>query len=481
MEPVLPFDLRLARARQKGSVTRELHQKLRAAILDGRLKPGAELPSTRRLSDALGIARNTVITAYDLLIAEGYLTPQPGAPTLVAETVAARTRGRQRIAISGFPLNEMWRSMDEPQAPGPPTPPRSFSLGTPEHRHFPHALWRRLTARSMREWSKQPFAYYPTEGIAPLREAIANHVAFTRAVVCTSDDVIATSGAHQAFDLVARVLIVPGKSCVAVEKPCYAPMQTAFSAAGARIVEVPVDDEGIRVNLIPKEANIVCVTPSHQSPSGVVMSLARRRSLLDFCDRSNALIVEDDYDSEFRFSNRPLDALQTLDRSGRAFYIGTFSKVLFPSLRKGFIVAPSWAREMIIKAKQISDSHSDFVAQRTLASFIDEGHLAKYVRRMNRIYAARRDVLLEGIEKHLSTWLEPLASAAGLHVSARVRSTAAAKLKQVANEYVPGAKVFTRHLSDTKKEVAIALGYGRIDIADIEPALKQLGKRLASG
>jgi GntR family transcriptional regulator/MocR family aminotransferase len=481
MEPVLPFELLFARRRQRGSVTRELHQQLRAAILDGRLKPGAELPSTRRLSSALGIARNTVIAAYDLLIAEGYLTSQPGAPMLVAETVAVRARGRRRVALSGFPLNEMWRSMAEPQAPSAPTPPRSFSLGTPEHRHFPHALWRRLTARSMREWSKQPFAYYPTEGIAPLREAIANHVAFTRAVVCTAEDVIATSGAHQAFDLLARVLIVPGKSCVAVEKPCYEPMRVAFTVAGARIVEVPVDDEGIRVDLISKEANIVCVTPSHQAPSGVVMSLARRRLLLDFCDRNNALVIEDDYDSEFRFSNRPLDALQTLDRSGRAFYVGTFSKVLFPSLRKGFIVTPSWARDMMIKAKQISDSHCDFVAQRTLASFIDEGYLAKYVRRMNQIYATRRDVLLEGMEKYLSNWLEPLASAAGLHVSARVRSpSVAATLKRVAIDHVPGAKIFTRQLTDTKKELAIALGYGRIDVADIEPALRALAKKLSS-
>src|SRR3954462_4039288 len=242
MEPVLPFELRFSQRRQKGSVTRDLHQQLRAAILDGRLKPGAELPSTRRLASSLGIARNTVITAYDLLIAEGYLAPQVGAPTLGAETVAVRTRSRQRTAISGFPLNEMWRSMAEPQAPNAPTPVRSFALGSPEHRHFPHALWRRLTSRSMREWSRQPFAYYPTEGIAPLREAIAKHVAFTRAVVCTADDVIATSGAHQAFDLLARVLIVPGKSCVAVEKPCYEPMRVAFSVAGARIVEVPVDD-----------------------------------------------------------------------------------------------------------------------------------------------------------------------------------------------------------------------------------------------
>jgi GntR family transcriptional regulator/MocR family aminotransferase len=210
------------------------------------------------------------------------------------------------------------------------------------------------------------------------------------------------------------------------------------------------------------------------------MSLARRRSLLEFCDRHNALVVEDDYDSEFRFSNRPLDSLQALDRSGRAFYIGTFSKVLFPSLRKGFIVAPSWSREMIIKAKQISDSHCDFVAQRTLASFIDEGHLAKYVRRMNRIYAERRDVLLDALHKHLSPWLEPLASAAGLHVSARVRSAAvAAKLKRAASECVPGAKVFTRQLNDTKREVAIALGYGRIDMADIEPSLKRLMRALA--
>jgi GntR family transcriptional regulator/MocR family aminotransferase len=229
--------------------TRRLHEQLRAAILDGRLAAGAALPSTRQAAAGLGIARNTVIAAYDLLIAEGYVVPRAGAKAVVADIA---TRGRVRptprsSAAVDARLNPQWRNPQDHVAPPRVLPPRSFRLGVPEHRFFPHDIWRRLMAQSLRTWSKTAFGYPPSQGIPVLREAIARHVAFARAVACTAEDVVVTSGAQQAFDLLARLLVTAGQTTVAVEEPGYPPVRAAFAAAGARLVPIPVDDEGLCV------------------------------------------------------------------------------------------------------------------------------------------------------------------------------------------------------------------------------------------
>src|SRR5688572_22144187 len=412
MEPVFPFDLALP-GRGEGLLAEALHRQLRAAILDGRLAAGTQPPATRPAATALGVSRNTVAGVYDLLVAEGYIAARRGAKATVT-ALPRRPRPAAARRMSGdAPLNPAWRTpflgfqpAGDPQGP-------SFRIGIPDCRHFPHETWRRLTGRALRALSGRPFSYAPTQGLPELREAIARHVAFARAVACRPDDVIVTSGAQQAFDLLARALVTPGKTTVAVEEPGYPPMRAAFAAAGARRGPVPVDDDGLCVNRLPEAARVVVVTPSHQSPTGVALSLRRRSELLEFAHRRGAAVIEDDYDGEFRFGGRPLDALQTLDRDARVFYVGTFSKSLFPALHKGFVVAPAWARPGLVEAKRVADGHGDPIAQAALAAFLREGHLARYVRHMRGVYAERRAALIEGIEVQLADWVKLIPAEAG--------------------------------------------------------------------
>ena len=481
MEPVLSFAPDLSGA--AGRLAEALHQQLRDAVLDGRLAAGAALPSSRSLAAQLGLGRNTVVTAYDLLVAEGYVLPRRGAKAVVAEDL--RTRQASRPPALAAPLEDprlapFWRTPFLGANPVRTLPGSSFRLGVPDHRHFPHALWRKLTAQALRAFAKQPFAYPPSEGLPELRAAIAKHVAFARAVACAADDVIVTSGAQQAFDLIARLLVTPGVTRVAVEEPGYPPLRAAFAAAGAVLVPVPVDDEGLCVECLPGDVQVVSVTPSHQSPTGTVLSLRRRMALLEFARSRNAVVVEDDYDGEFRFGGRPLDALQTLDRDGLVFYVGTFSKSLFPSLRKGFVVAPAWGRTPLAAVKHCADSHSDAVMQAVLASFIRDGHLARHVRRMRALYAARRGALLEGFAA-LAPWLAPIPSEAGLHAAARIRDPAQAqRILACVREHAPGAQGTSEYAMGTLPEPAVVFGYGVIDADEIRARMGRLHAALAA-
>jgi len=480
MEPVFPFVLNLP-LRGQGNMTHALHQQLRAAILDGRLAADLPLPATRQVALALDIARNTVVTAYDLLIAEGYAIPRKGATAVVAG-VAMRRPAISQLRLHPLEdprIRSLWGTPLLRSAPRDDLPPRSFRLGIPEHRYFPHDIWRRLSAQSLRDWAKTSFSYPPSEGIPALREAIARHVAFARAVACTGDDVIVTSGAQQAFDLLARLLVSAGHTRVAVEEPGYPPVRAAFIAAGAQLVPVPVDDEGLCVDQLPDDVRVISVTPSHQSPTGVALSLRRRSALLDFARIQGAVIIEDDYDGEFRFGGRPLDALQTLDREGLVFYVGTFSKSLFPALRKGFVVAPSWARDALTTVKQCADSHCDTITQSVLAAFIHDGHLARHVRRMRPIYAARREALLDGLQHELGTWLEPIPSEAGLHLAARIREPGlASTIIAKARRCMPGAQSTAEYSLTPPDRPALAFGYGVIDVGEIPAALLRLRRAL---
>lgn len=484
MEPVFPFDIVLP-APGPGTLVHALHQQLRAAILDARLAPGAPLPATRQVAAALGVARNTVIAAYDLLIAEGYASARSGAKARVADIGARRGAKPPRPAPQRDDpaFNPVWRSPSWPAAHRGTLPAHSFRMGVPEHRHFPHAIWRRLSAQSLRAWSRAEFGYAPSEGIPALREAIAQHVAFARAVACTRDDVIVTSGAQQAFDLIARLLVTPGRTVVAVEEPGYPPLRAAFAAAGARLVGIAVDDEGLCVEDLPRDVRVINITPSHQSPTGVVLSSRRRQALLAFAHAHGAVIVEDDYDGEFRFGGRPLDALQTLDRDARVLYVGTFSKSLFPALRKGFVIAPHWAREPLIAVKRCADSHCDTMTQALLAAFIRDGHLARHVRRMQTLYAARRGVLLEVLNRELGAWLEPIPGEAGLHLAARIRTREhTASILAKARRYAPGVQSTDDYAMTPLARPALTFGYGTINASDIPAALSPLCRALqASG
>lgn len=418
MEPLLAFPLDIpARGRLQA-----LHGQLRGAILDGRLRTGQSLPSTRALASSLGLSRNTVVAAYDRLLSEGYLAARHGAGYQVAAAMPSRPGATVAIQGGDPRLHPRWRDATVPR-PMSELPPMRHDLRAcvPDASQFPYEVWRRLSARALRALSREPALYDAAVGRRALREAIAGHVSFARAVVCGADDIVVTNGAQHAFDLLARILVVPSQTVLAMEDPGYGPLRRAFELAGAIVAPVPVDDEGLVVECLPPSAKVIYVTPSHQSPLGMAMSPSRRLALLAFARRHGAVVIEDDYDSEFRHGGRPLDALQTLDRDGVVFYVGTFSKSLFPALRLGYVVSPPWALAALARVRQLVDWHGDVLAQDTLALFIAEGHLARHVRKMRRVYGERRNALLDALARHTPEALAPIAAEAGLHVAARLR------------------------------------------------------------
>lgn len=460
------------------TLLRALHEQLRAAILDGRLQPGLKLPATRALADACAISRNTAVAAYDRLLSEGYLVSRPRSGAYVAD-VLPQLRNRRTSAgdpASDRRLSAFWR---EPPVIMPASMRLKvrfdFKLGVTDKRHFPFEIWRRLSARTLRRFSREGATYASPQGRPSLRDAIAGHVSFARAVACQAADIVVTAGAQQAFDLLARVLVTRGRTVVAVENPGYLALHAALAAAGAKIVPVPVDVEGILVDRLPGDANVICVTPSHQFPLGVAMSMRRRASLLEFAQRRNAVVIEDDYDGEFRFGGRPLDALQSLDRTESVFYIGTFSKSLFPGIRLGFVVAPPWARDSLVAAKACTDMHCAVIEQDTLAAFISEGHMVRHVRRMREIYGARLRLLLACLQQDFSRWLKPIPSMAGLHVAAF--ATASMDMDAVAEwarELDVGVYPLHHHYLGGRRKPGLAFGYGAIEERDIVEGLSRL-------
>jgi GntR family transcriptional regulator/MocR family aminotransferase len=470
-------------ARGSRTLARSLHGQLLAAIRSGRLAPGLRLPATRALAGHLGISRNSVIAAYESLAAEGHVMARTGSGHYVADTparaparatpVPARARERR--------LNAAHRGLAAPDdMVDPPRAPFDFRLGVPDTAALPFDAWRRLSARALRSMARGVPGYVGPAGQPALRAAIAAHASLTRAVACTADDVLVTAGAQQAFDLLARVLVTPGKTVVAVEDPGYPPTRAAFAAAGAVIVPVPVDDDGLRVDLLPRDAHIVCVTPSHQFPLGCVLSAARRRALLAFARRRQAVVVEDDYDGEFRFEPRPLDALQTLDDDAAVSYVGTFSKSLFPALRLGYVIAPPWARAALMLARQRADWHGNLHAQDTLAAFIAEGHLARHVRRMRGVYGERRRVLLAGIARDLGRWLAPVPGCAGLHVGTRtIVDLDLARVVERARAAGVNVDRIGRYALGGDVADGLLFGYGAIEAAAIPRALATLKRALA--
>lgn len=482
MEPVLPFEIAPLPAT---GLTRHLHRQLRTAILQRKLPAGFALPSTRRLAQELGVGRNTVITVYGQLVAEGYAEARRGARYCVIGPPQPATTRARRIEASSRETDTriatMWRRPVPRLTVTMPLPARSFRTGVPESRHFDHATWRRLTARALRAVERAPFTYGPPRGWPALREAIAGHVAFARAVACNSEDVVVTSGAQQAFDILARLLVTPSQTPVAVENPGYPPVRAAMLAAGARLIPVPVDADGMRVDRIPDGVKVICVTPSHQSPTGAVMPRARRVDLLARARELGATIIEDDYDGEYLYDKAPQDALQMLDEDARVFYVGTFSKSLFPALRKGFVVAPAWARDALIDVKYATDSHCDVLTQATLADFISEGHLARHIRRMRPIYSRRREALAGAIGEHLSPWLEVLPGPAGLHLTARIRnSSQAASIESAAREHLPGALSLAPYAVGRLQMKGLCIGYGCAEVDQITHAARDMGRRLRS-
>jgi GntR family transcriptional regulator/MocR family aminotransferase len=477
MDPVLPFQITLPREGSR-TLLRALHQQLRSAILDRRLQPGLRLPATRTLADAYGVSRNTAVAAYDLLLSEGYLVTRPRSGAYVADVLPPSRHAKAPVSPSPSErrLNAFWR--DPPiMLPGVVRPKVRFDfrLGIAEKRLFPFDIWRRLSGRSLRAFADEPSAYSSPRGRAELRDAIAKHISFARAVACSADDVFVTGGSQQAFDLLARILVTPGRTVVAIENPGYLAIRAAFTAAGARIAAVPVDNEGMIVDGLPADANVICVAPSHQFPLGSAMSMRRRAALLQFATARRAVIIEDDYDAEFRFSGRPLDALQTLDRHESVFYVGTFSKSLFPGIRLGFVVAPPWPRRALVAAKHLSDVHCSVLDQDTLAAFIAEGHMVRHVRKMRAIYARRLELLLTHLHRDFGRWLEPIPSVAGLHVAAFTKTSVDSdRIVQRAREREVGVYSLRPYYFEGPSRSGLVFGYGAIDEREIVEGLSRL-------
>lgn len=453
-----------------GHLASDLYQQLRQRILDGRLPAGSRLPASRELARALRVSRNTVLGAYGRLGAEGFLGGRAGAGTFVADGV----RAPPSRAPSGHHLRPLprWAPLAVPPTPIAPAP-FDFRVGAPDPRLFPWDTWRRALARELR--GRRPAAGYPPpEGEERLRAAIARHLGASRGVRAGAQDVLLCAGAQHAFDLVARILVEPG-TCVAVEDPGYPPARQALEALGARVVPVPVDAEGLVVSALPPEARLVVVTPSHQFPLGVPMSLERRLALLDWSHRRDAAILEDDYDAEFRYDGRPLEALQALDRHGRVLYVGTFSKLLLPTLRLGYVVAPASLMGALRAARRLSDSHGSPEPQRALATLVEEGLFSRQLRRLHRIYRGRRGRLVAALERELGAVLEVFPGAAGLHLAARCRDdrldvaawTARAREAGVAVEALQGYAV-------RRRVTGLAIGFGLIDEARVDEGVARL-------
>jgi GntR family transcriptional regulator/MocR family aminotransferase len=297
----------------------------------------------------------------------------------------------------------------------------------------------------------------------------------SRSVRAGADDILVTQGAQQALDLISRVLVEPG-GCVAVEEPGYQPARQLFQSLGARVVGVPVDGEGLDVAAIPSSAKLVYTTPSHQFPLGTPMSLARRTALLGWAQRRGAVVIEDDYDSEFRFSDRPLEPLQTLDCGGRVVYVGTFAKTMLPTLRLGFLVAPAALRPALRKAKRLTDWHGELYTQAALARFIDDGLLARHVRKVSREYAARHERIVAALDGDFADWLELIPSAAGLHLCARAPRVDVDDVRRRARAAGVGVQALGDFCAQAPAQPGFVLGYGAISVDRIDEGLRRLAR-----
>jgi GntR family transcriptional regulator/MocR family aminotransferase len=468
---------------------RQLYDGLRDAILTGRLTAGQRLPSTRVLAESLGISRNTVMTAFDQLLAEGYMEGRVGSGTYISEKLpddllnarpVDRTPALRRTAARLSKLGHVLATTAAiPRRPH--TPPRPFRPGPPSTMEFPWKIWVNLFSRRWRNPSRELVAYGQPQGYRPLREAIAAYVRSSRAVRCEAEQVLIIAGSQQGLDLVARLLINPGDR-VWIEEPGYLGARGAFLGAGARLVPVPVDQDGFDVDyaIARRPARVVYLTPSHQFPLGATLTLARRLQLLEWAAQSQAWIVEDDYNSEFRHAGRPIASLQGLDSSGRVIYMGSFSKVLFPALRLGYLILPPNLIDAFISARRLADYHSPTVEQAVLADFMEAGHFGRHIRRMRGIYAERQDALIDAFRRHLPRLIDVKPAQAGMHVVGWLpRNVSDVEMSQRAIDSGIEAPSLSAFSLRPRRAGGLILGYAAFTPREIREGAKRLAIALA--
>jgi GntR family transcriptional regulator/MocR family aminotransferase len=457
----------------RSDLSGSIYRQLRAAILEGRLANGDRLPPTRELALRLGVSRTTTSVAYDRLISEGYAVARTGAGTFVGH-VSAEPPPRPASA-----------AVLSPHADWPAVPlPRwvwgeaefDFRPGVTDASRFPLRTWRRLMTAQFQPAAVGRAVNGHPAGEPGLRAAVAHHVGIARGIRAEADDVVVTNGTQQAIDLIARVLLRPGDQ-VAFEDPGFGPLWLLFRAMGARVHGVPIDAEGLVVDAIPAGTRLVYVTPAHQMPLGMTMSLARRMALLAWARRNDAAIIEDDYDSEFRYGGRPIEPLHTLDTSGRVIYVGSFSKTTLPTLRLGFIVAPPSLWPALHGAKFLADWHSPIPLQWAMAEFIVGGHFARHVRRLRLVYEARHRLITDILRRDFAHELRVIPSAAGLHITAIAVDASVDRMQAVAEQAARvGVAVHSLmgHALEHPPTAGLVLGYGAIPTERIEAGLERL-------
>jgi GntR family transcriptional regulator/MocR family aminotransferase len=463
---------------------RWLYTELRSAITDGRLKSGARLPSTRNLAAQYGFARGTVVAAFQQLQAEGFVSSEVSAGTFVLpapgwEMTSPAKRRSYRQVISKATIAKRTQSLLKTTF----LQPASHSIGKafrgyePAIDLFPVEQWARTAARVYRKAPRSLYGQGDRGGYPPLRRAIAEYVGQSRGVRCSAEQVIVTSGAQQALDLLARVLLDPGDE-VWMEDPGYPGASQAFQSAGASVIPIPVDRDGIDVGRAIKSspaARVVYVTPANQFPLGVVMAAERRVELLSWAARAGAWIIEDEYDAEYRYSGKPIASLHSLDLSGSVIYVGTFTKMLFNALRIGFIVVPERLVEAFRITRSFMDRHAPTLDQAVLTEFINEGHFGRHVRKMRQVYSERSQLLTEEANRRLSGLLDVEHAQSGMctvaWIKARVSETALTRrAEQLGLEVVP----LSSFVSKYEQKPALFLGFAGCNANEIKRGVSVL-------
>ena len=468
----------------------QVYRGVRDAILSGSLPAGAQLPSSRRMADDLAVSRTTILVSFSQLVAEGYIVGAVGSGSYVASQIPDHLlQVRERVIRSpqvdpGLPaISERARAITRIPRRSTALYPRAFWAGVPPVDEFPLKIWSRIAARRQRNLTTAQLYHSPPSGHAPLREAIVTHLATARGVRCDADQILILSSAQEGLDIACRTLLNPGDPAW-LEDPSWAGSRGALIGADARIVPVPVDRNGLDVDrgiALAPEARLVYVSPSHQFPMGVTLSLERRLTLLAWAAQQGAWIVEDDYDSEYRYTGRPLTALQGLDRSGRVLYIGTFNKTIFPALRIAYMVVPPALVEPVLRVRRVGGQHVPTVEQAILTDFIMEGHFARHLRRMRSIGRERRDELVAAATRDLAGVLEIEPTETGLHtvgwLPPGMDDVAAS---DSANDHQVHAAALSPHYSGPCPRRGLILGYAGLKPHEISAGMRRLAAGLRS-
>jgi GntR family transcriptional regulator / MocR family aminotransferase len=462
---------------------RQLYQQLRSAILSRQLRSGAKLPSTRELASQLGVSRSAAVSAYEQLLAEGYTSGRRGSGTYVSSDLAEpidgnAQRGEKPVTAITSGATQM-HSVGDFVDVTVQSEERPFNLGRTLVDARTVELWRKLSARTFRSLNLSHLGYSDPRGTIELRNTICEYLQAARAVRCDPEQIVVTTGTQHALDIVIRILSGPDKE-VWVEDPGYPLTRQALMAAGATVRPIPVDGQGIDVGAGIKSApnaRAVFVTPSHQFPTGVVLSMARRLELLAWARKKNAWIVEDDYASEFRYGGRPLASLQGLDEGERVIYIGTLNKALFPGLRMGYAVVPRALLRAFVAARYLMDRQPSTLCQAVVAAFMEEGHFAAHIRRMRLLYRDQRDVLVAALKSRLGADVTVDAPDQGMHLVAYTRrGLSDVAIERAGRQHGVIVRAMSRLHVAAAPRSALVLGFSGYPRQTIGPAVESLAQ-----